>query len=137
MKLTKLDHYNIETVKPEETVRFYTEALGLENAPQRRPQVERPGTWLLVGNYPAIHVNFVEADQAGKTGAIDHVAFEGAGYHEYCRHLRAFGAPFETVESPGFDLAQIYVVDPNGIRIEINFRGKDIGRRAGDTDGNG
>jgi catechol 2,3-dioxygenase-like lactoylglutathione lyase family enzyme len=131
MRLSKLEHYNIETVKPEETVRFYTEVLGLENAPHKRPNVGRPGTWILVGDAAAIHVNFVDADRSGKTGAIDHVAFEGHDYSDFCRHLTKLGVKFETVESPQFDLAQIYVVDPNGIRIEINIRGEGIGRQAG------
>jgi catechol 2,3-dioxygenase-like lactoylglutathione lyase family enzyme len=128
MKITKLEHYNIETVRPDETVRFYSEVLGLENAPHRRPDVGRPGTWIFVGDTAAIHINFVEVDQAGKTGAIDHVAFEGRDYRGFCAHLRGLGVPFETVESPQFDLAQIYLIDPNGIRIEINIRGEQIGR---------
>jgi catechol 2,3-dioxygenase-like lactoylglutathione lyase family enzyme len=128
MKLRKLEHYNIETTKPAETVRFYTQVLGLENAPHKRPNVGRPGTWIFVGSEAAIHVNFVDVDQAGKTGAIDHIAFEGEDYKGYCRHLRDLGIPFETAESPQFDLAQIYVVDPNDIRIEINIRGEGIGQ---------
>jgi catechol 2,3-dioxygenase-like lactoylglutathione lyase family enzyme len=125
--LKKLEHYNIETVLPEETVRFYTEVLGLENAPHQRPPVGRPGTWILVSGHASIHVNFVDVDQAGKTGAIDHVAFEGEDYYGYCKHLRALGVKFETVESPKLDLAQIYVMDPNQIRIEINIRGEGVG----------
>jgi catechol 2,3-dioxygenase-like lactoylglutathione lyase family enzyme len=124
MRLSKLEHYNIETVKPEETVRFYSAVLGLKNDPDKRPKVGRPGTWIFVGDTAAIHVNFVETDVSGRTGAIDHIAFEGHGYHEFCRHLTDLGVRFETVESPQFDLAQIYVVDPNGIKIEINIRGE-------------
>lgn len=132
MRLSKLEHYNIETAKPQETVRFYTEVLGLQNAPHKRPAVGRPGTWILVDDVAAIHVNFVDVDSSGKTGAIDHVAFEGHDYRDFCRHLTALAVPFETVESPQFDLAQIYVVDPNGIRIEINIRGERIGLQASD-----
>ncbi|MHC8299059.1 VOC family protein [Pseudomonas sp. ZS1P83] len=126
MKLSKLEHYNIETVKPEQTVKFYTEVLGLENAPHRRPDVSRPGTWIYVGDTAAIHINFVEIDQSGKTGAIDHVAFEGHDYLAFCKHLRKLGTEFETVVSPTLNLAQIYVIDPNGIRIEINIRGEKV-----------
>ena len=128
MRLSKLEHYNIETAKPEETVRFYSEILGLKNAPEKRPNVGRPGTWIFVGDAAAIHVNFIETDLSGKTGAIDHIAFEGHGYRDFCRHLTELGVEFDTVESPQFDLAQIYVVDPNGIKIEINIRGEKTGR---------
>ncbi|HEY0519964.1 MAG TPA: VOC family protein [Ilumatobacteraceae bacterium] len=122
MALHRLDHYNIETVVPEETVRFYTEVLGLTNAPERRPAVGQPGTWILVGDHPAIHVNFVDADRSGRTGSIDHVAFEGSGFEQMRAHLTEAGASYDVVESPQFDLKQIYVMDPNGIRIEINIR---------------
>ena len=122
MALQRLDHYNIETVLPEETIAFYTEALGLTNAPERRPPVDQPGTWILVGDHPAIHVNFVDADRAGPTGSIDHIAFEGSGYDETRSRLAAAGSSYEVVESPQFALKQIFVVDPNGVKIEINIR---------------
>jgi catechol 2,3-dioxygenase-like lactoylglutathione lyase family enzyme len=124
MTLSRLDHYNIETVLPEETVAFYTDVLGLTNAPERRPAVPQPGTWLLVGDHPAVHVNFVDRDRAGVTGSIDHVAFEGSGYDDMRARLGELGVAHEVVESPQFDLKQIYVFDPNGIRIEINIRGE-------------
>lgn len=122
MALHRLDHYNIETVLPEETVRFYTQVLGLTNAPERRPSLDQPGTWILVGGHPAIHVNFVDDDRGGPTGPIDHVAFEGSGFDETCAHLTALGASYETVLSPQFDLKQVFIFDPNGVRIEINIR---------------
>jgi catechol 2,3-dioxygenase-like lactoylglutathione lyase family enzyme len=124
MTLSRLDHYNIETVLPEETVAFYTEVLGLTNAPERRPAVPQPGTWLLVGDHPAVHVNFVDRDRAGVTGSIDHVAFEGSGYDDMRAKLDELGVAHEVVESPQFNLKQIYVFDPNGVRIEINIRGE-------------
>ena len=120
MTLTRLDHYNIETVLPEETVTFYTEVLGLTNAPERRPDVPQPGTWLLVGDHPAVHVNFVDQDRGGRTGSIDHVAFVGSGFDATRARLDQHGATYDVVESP--HLKQIFVVDPNGIRIEINIR---------------
>ena len=122
--MSRLDHYNIETVRHEETVTFYTDVLGLTNAPERRPAVPQPGTWLLVGDHPAVHVNFVDRDRAGVTGSIDHVAFEGSGYDDLCARLDERGLAHEVVESPQFNLKQIYLFDPNGIRIEINIRGE-------------
>jgi catechol 2,3-dioxygenase-like lactoylglutathione lyase family enzyme len=124
MALHRLDHYNIETVLPDETVAFYTEVLGLKNAPERRPPIAQPGTWILVDDHPAIHVNFVESDRAGITGAVDHIAFQGSGYEEMRTHLTAMGASYEAVESPEIDLKQIFICDPNGVKIEINIRGE-------------
>ena len=124
MTLKRLDHYNIETVRPDETVAFYCDALGCVNAPERRPAVPVPGTWLLVDDHPAIHVNFVGEALAAPTGAMDHVAFDASGYLETCERLDKLEVDYETVESPQFDLLQIYVVDPNQIRVEINIRGE-------------
>ena len=124
MGMQRLDHYNIETVRPEETVAFYCDVLGCVNAPERRPAVPVPGTWLLVDGHPAIHVNFVDDDRAAPTGAVDHVAFEASGYLDMRDRLDELGVDYETVESPQFDLMQIYVVDPNQIRVEINIRGE-------------
>ena len=81
-----------------------------------------------MGDQAAIHIHFVDVNQAAKTGAIDHIAFEGEDYHGFCCHLRNLGVAFETVESPHLDLAQIYLVHPNQICIEINIRGEGVSR---------
>ncbi len=124
MNVTNFDHYNIETVKPEETVWFYSEVLGLENAPHKRPNMGGPGTWFLIAGHPAIHVNFVEQDRAGKTGAIDHIGFEASGYKEYEAHFTKHRIMYEKVETPEINLCQLYVLDPNKIKIEMNIRGE-------------
>ncbi len=124
MNVVNFDHYNIETVKPEETVWFYSEVLGLENAPEKRPNRGGPGTWFLIAGRPAIHVNFVEEDCAGKTGAIDHIGFEASGYKEFEAHFTKHKVSYEKVESPEINLCQLYVVDPNKIKIEMNIRGE-------------
>ena len=124
MSLKRLDHYNIMTVRPDETVAFYCDVLGCVNAPERRPDVPLPGTWLLVDDHPAVHVNFADHDQSVPTSAIDHVAFEASGYLEMCERLEMLGVEYTTVELPQFDLLQIFVNDPNQIRVEINIRGE-------------
>ena len=113
MSLKRLDHYHVETNRPDETVAFYCDVLGCG-----------PRTWLLVDDHSAIHVNFVQDDLAAPTGATNHVAFEASGYVEMCERLNRLGVDYETVESPQFDLLQIYVVDPNMIRVEIDIRGE-------------
>jgi hypothetical protein len=124
MALQRLDHYNIETVLHEETVAFYCDVLGCVNEPERRPDFPTPGAWLRVDDHPAIHLNFVDEDQAAKTGAIDHVAFVANGYLDMCAHLSELGVEFETMEFPQMDLMQIFVFDPNQIRVELNFPGE-------------
>lgn len=120
----RLDHYNIETVKPKETIDFYTGVLGFDDLAAARPDVGRPGTWIGINGHPAIHVNFVDEDRAGPTGAIDHVAFEGTGYLAMRSRLDRYSVEYSSVESRNIDLCQLYVYDPNGIQIEINIRGE-------------
>ena len=124
MALQRLDHYNIETARHEETVAFYCDVLGCVNKPELRPDFPLPGAWLFVNDHPAIHINFVDEDHAGKTGAIDHVAFVATGYLEMCAYLGELGIDFETMEFPAMDLMQIFVMDPNQIRVEINIPGE-------------
>ncbi len=122
MQLSSLDHYNIETVKHEETVWFYSEVLGLVNAPEKRPNVGGPGTWLMVAGHPAIHVNFITEDCASKTGAIDHIAFVASGYQELEASFGKHKVPYKKIDRPDFNGCQLYVVDPNQIKIELNIR---------------
>lgn len=124
MALRRLDHYNIDTAVPEATIEFYCDVLGCVNAPERRPAVSSPGTWLLVGDHPVVHVQFVEESAAASTGPIDHVAFQAEGYLETRDRLEGLGVDYECLEFPQFDLFQIYVTDPNGVRVELNIPGE-------------
>ena len=45
MPIDRLDHYNIATSRPEETLRFYCDGLGLVNDPDRRPDFGVPVLW--------------------------------------------------------------------------------------------
>src|SRR6185369_13824335 len=55
MGLHHLDHYNIETVNLEETIKFYCEVLGLYVGD--RPPLPFPGAWLYAeNNQPTIHL---------------------------------------------------------------------------------
>lgn len=124
MPLRKLDHYNIDTAKPDETVRFYCDVLGCEDGSHVRPDSGFPGTWLLVDGHPAIHINFLDVDNSGSTGAFNHIAFEGQDYLGMRAHLDSHGVKYRVVESPKIDLCQIFLRDPNQVRVEINIRGE-------------
>lgn len=124
MSITRLDHYNFDTALPEETIRFYTEVLGLVNAPERRPDFGVDGTWILVGEHPAIHVNFVATPRGGSdTGAIDHIAFQATDSAPLEAAFRQHGIDFKRIDHPAIPLTQLFARDPNGIRIEINVPG--------------
>ena len=124
MKVRGLDHYNIDTAKPTETVAFYEGVLGAVNDPSRRPDFGFPGAWLFIDDHPVIHLNFIDEDRSGPTGAFNHIAFEAEGYLEMCRQLDEQGLRYATNENTDIDLFQIFVRDPNKVRLEFNFRGE-------------
>jgi hypothetical protein len=37
------------------------------------------------------------------------------------QHLTAVGVPFRAVQVPGGELWQIFVSDPNGVMLELNY----------------
>lgn len=129
MAISGLDHINVDTSRPEETVAFYTEVLGLEAREGARPNFDFPGEWLWLGDRAVVHLNFhdeLPPEPAGpaKTGTLNHIAFEGSDFDGICAVLDARDLKHSTAEIPEIDLKQIFVRDPNGVRIEINIRGE-------------
>ena len=126
-----IDHVNIDTVKPDETVDFYCRVFGLENRPEDRPQGIGPGAWLFSGDQAVVHLNFHEPDSEtgqrladpGRSGAFNHVAFVGSDFEGTRARLDELGVRHRVNELPAIDLRQIFLRDPNNVAIEINIRG--------------
>ncbi|ATY11236.1 glyoxalase [Amycolatopsis sp. AA4] len=122
MFLNSLDHYNIETDNLGSTVSFYRDVLGMTLGD--RPALEVKGAWLCIAGHAVVHVNEVGENRVARTGPIDHVAFEAQDFEGLCRRLDELRIPYDTVDSrPRLPLRQVYVFDPNLIRLELNFRG--------------
>jgi len=136
MPARRLEHYTIWTVRFEETVRFYVDVLGLFPGP--RPSSIIPGAWIYDdGDKPVVHLVDVAKDaskpmlqSSGRdaaslrgSGSIDHVAFEAVDIEELKSKLTAAGSSFRQEEIPAMNLRQIFVLDPNGVQVELNFRG--------------
>lgn len=123
MAISGLDHINIDTCRPEETVTFYQDVLGLENRPQDRPDFGFPGAWLFLGDTAVVHLNFIDDDgRATRQSAFNHIAFEGSNFAEMCATLDSSGLKYKTAQRPEIGLSQIFVDDPNGVRVEVNIR---------------
>jgi len=60
-------------------------------------------------------------DQGAGTGAVDHIAFRATGLRQMLDHLRAGGIQFSQRRANGQALFQLFLYDPNGIKIELNF----------------
>lgn len=122
MPVKGLEHVNIDTCKPEETIAFYAQVLGLENRPDERPAIPFPGAWLFLDGQAVVHLNFIEEDRTGPTGAFNHVAFEASDFDGTCAALDAMGHEYRTTGIPTASLRQIFVHDPNGVMVELNIR---------------
>ncbi|MBI5262135.1 MAG: VOC family protein [Bradyrhizobium sp.] len=117
-----LDHFNIRTRKLTETVRFYEDVLGLQNG--RRPNFAFPGAWMYSEGRPVVHlVDISPTDEPQKpdSGVVHHVAFASRGFADMKQRLQSRGVQYEARQVPGGELWQIFVRDPNGVMIELNF----------------
>ncbi len=124
MPIKNLDHYNVVTAKPEETVRFYCDGLGMVNDPDRRPDFGVPGAWLFVDDAPLVHLLFVDDDPGTPSGPLDHVAFAGADADAIIERLDACEIPWDRRDHPSGAFSQLFLRDPNGIRVEINIQSR-------------
>ena len=119
MALVSLDHVTINTAKPDETVAFYTDLLGMRIGP--RPPLDRPGHWLYVGDRPVIHLFFVDDATQAETGDFDHFAFLGSDFAALRSKLVARGIEFRENIVAGGTTKQLFFPDPNNVKVEINF----------------
>ncbi len=130
MAITGIDHVNIDTTQPEETIAFYEAVLGLENRPEDRPDFGFAGAWLFCGDQAVIHLNFHEPGSNAaakmadgtKSGSFNHVAFAGSDFDGTCQLLDGMGLKYRTNDLPAIGLKQIFVRDPNNVAIELNIR---------------
>jgi len=127
MRVLAIDHAAIKTTKLGETQAFFVDVLGLEVGP--RPAFPFKGAWLYAGAKDVVHL--VETDHhkdASPASAINHFALQVADFDAALAKLCALGIPFETDTTPGGELRQIYVTDPNGVRVELNAPGPGAGK---------
>ena len=121
MPISQLQHINIRCSNVEVSRQFY-EALGLKTGP--RPPFTSQGYWLYLGTEPVIHLVQRPAGEAAwdsGTGNLDHVAFEGRDVEETRQILRALGLLFREALVPRDGGIQIFVSDPDGVTLEMNF----------------
>ena len=95
-----------------------------------RPSFEFSGYWLYLDGAPCVDVadrDEYEA-QAARLGlgvgpAVDHVAFGGRDFDGLAARLEAAGVDAVGNVVTGGSLRQLYVTDPNGVRVELNVPG--------------
>jgi catechol 2,3-dioxygenase-like lactoylglutathione lyase family enzyme len=133
--IRKLDHVNIRSERVAETLAFYTEVLGMTcKPPPGRPDMTL-GAWIyddedqpvihlggFAGRYPGDGVLKNGQTPALGGGAIHHVALECSDYDGTVAKLKSFNLTIATSEIASMKLRQVFVEDPNGVTLELNFR---------------
>jgi catechol 2,3-dioxygenase-like lactoylglutathione lyase family enzyme len=121
MRINRIDHFNIRTRNLDRLCEFYTKVLALEIGD--RPPFPSPGVWLYAGGHPILHVGVAEegGDAAEDTLPLDHIALETEGLADAVERLNGAGVEYRMVDVPGREMKQIFVRDPDGVALELNF----------------
>lgn len=99
---------------------FYTGTLGLQQG--YRPALRHPGYWLYAGEHAIVHLNALRpATPSREGGPVDHVALKAHGLVSTREALRAANVPFSETPLKGTSLHQVFLNDPLGLRVELNF----------------
>jgi catechol 2,3-dioxygenase-like lactoylglutathione lyase family enzyme len=134
-----LNHFSIRTTDLEATRIFYEGALGLTVGP--RPAFPFPGLWLYNGAHDQVanamvHLIGIDLqDPEGLkrylgdrdlsslqgSGAVDHIALFDTGLELKLSQLRELGIPVRERTVPVIGLHQVFMDDPNGVVIELNY----------------
>ncbi|MDR2215562.1 MAG: VOC family protein [Nevskiaceae bacterium] len=135
MPLNRMEHFLVMTDDVDHTRDFYRDVLGFAEGP--RPDLGFLGHWLYLDGTACIHIadwdtytahsnrlGIPVTKPAPGTGALDHVAFTGDDYDELLGRLQRHGLNFHPHDSPAIGLRQIFLEDPNGLKLELNFWSK-------------
>jgi catechol 2,3-dioxygenase-like lactoylglutathione lyase family enzyme len=122
------EHLLVLTEDMDATRDFWCRTLGLEVGD--RPPLEFQGYWLYADDVACVHI----ADRASyeahsqrigipaSSTAVDHVAFSADGYGQVIERLAAGEVEAAENEVPGAGIRQLFIEDPNGVKIEINVK---------------
>lgn len=142
MAITKLAHYSIRTTDLERSCAFYERILGFRRG--YRPPFDFPGAWLYMGDderdFGTVHIIGIDpSNPAGLTaylgdkalpeagtGTLDHIAFLATGVTAMWQTLRAEGIAWRDRTVPSLGLHQVFIEDPSGVTIELNYPAEEV-----------
>jgi catechol 2,3-dioxygenase-like lactoylglutathione lyase family enzyme len=144
MPVTDINHYFVRANDLERTKDFYCRVLGFEVMP--RPTFPFDGYWLGVNGKIQVHMGqagipnaelyylgTTKESSTDNSGVVDHIAFVATEPKAFVERFREMGIEYKPRSLPEFDLYQIFVKDPDGLTIELNFLGvKNVGDWGGE-----
>ena len=133
MPLSHIEHFLVQTASIEKTRDWYVRVLGMQVGPN--PDFKFPVCWLYLDGKDIVHLTegganvsenrkkYVgqESQATHGTGVVDHIAFRATGLPQMLEHLRALGVDFKQRQVDDQGLYQLFMHDPNGIKIELNY----------------
>ena len=128
MPITEMNHFTVLTDDLERTRAFYVELLGLREGP--RPPLGFPGAWLYAGERPILHVIAGRPLPPERRGVLDHMAFSAHGLAELAQRLDGAGIAYDLRRQAETSAWQLFVFDPNGARVELDFDASESGPKA-------
>lgn len=131
MAVLGLDHVNVITADLDATIDFYGQLLDLKRGESPGTAMGFQGAWLIDNAGQAvIHLQAFNPERhaAGRSGAtdtgwIDHVALACEGFEATKARCAELGLPFQVNDRQFGNLRQIFVLDPNNVKLELNFAG--------------
>jgi catechol 2,3-dioxygenase-like lactoylglutathione lyase family enzyme len=134
MPISHIEHFLVAADDIDATRDWYARVLGMK--PGAHPDFGFPVHWMYSGDTDIVHIG-PSAKQAGEiqkkflgrtsrntgegTGAIDHIAFRATGLRGMLEHLKKEKISFTQRRANGQALFQLFLYDPNGIKIELNY----------------
>ena len=141
MPLSHMEHFLLQTEDIEATKDWYVKVLGLRVGPC--PDFKFPVYWLYLGDRDVLHITtggksvsdnrkrYVgqESDATRGTGVIDHVAFRATDLEAMIEHLNRNSIAFKERQVDDQGLYQLFLFDPNGVKVELNFANSEVKNR--------
>ena len=138
MPVTELNHYLLVAKNLEKTRKFYQQVLGLKLAAER-PDFGFPGYWLKAGNNICVHLASQAPSRirdqfllkkhgkgANGSGTVDHIAFLAKRPEQVRKRIQKHKVEMHYRSFPESKLFQIFLKDPDGVTLELNFLGEVI-----------
>jgi catechol 2,3-dioxygenase-like lactoylglutathione lyase family enzyme len=131
MAILGMNHFTILTDNMEATRDFYCKLLDLEVG--KRPNFNFPGWWLYSKEGVAILHVVGGRDRADlRAGTLDHMAFTATGLLPTLKMLEENNIEYDlrrldAPEAGNVDLWQLFFMDPNNAKVELDFSGKEPG----------